>query len=72
MIQQECLRKSYQADSREFKARATFTINNTVLGLVNILLVQGQAEVSAIRFSPASPLDIGKFPREIEALHEPY
>jgi len=33
-----------------------------------ILLVQGQADVAAIRFSPASPPDLGKFPQESEAL----
>jgi hypothetical protein len=33
-----------------------------------ILLVHGQAEVSAIRFSPESPPDLGKNPWESEAL----
>jgi hypothetical protein len=31
-----------------------------------ILLVQEQADVIAIRFSPASPLDLSKLPRESE------
>jgi hypothetical protein len=34
-----------------------------------ILLVHGQAEVSAIRFSPESPPALGKIPRESDALH---
>jgi hypothetical protein len=33
-----------------------------------ILLAQGQADVAAIRFSTAFLPDLGKFPRESEAL----
>ena len=50
MIQQECLQKSYQADVNIFMVRVTFTINNTLPASLVILLVQGQANVTAIRF----------------------
>jgi hypothetical protein len=53
-----------------FRVRSTSLINSIRLFVVGIiLLVHEQADVTAIRFSPASPPDLGKFPRESEALH---
>jgi hypothetical protein len=48
--------------------RVTFTINNTSLASLVILLIHGQADVTTIRFFSASPPDLGEFPRESEAL----
>jgi hypothetical protein len=48
--------------------RATVSINNTSFASSTILLVQGQADVTAIRFFPASVLDLGEFPGKSDAL----
>jgi hypothetical protein len=49
-------------------ARATFTVNHTYFASPIILLVQGQADVTAIRFFSASLLDLGEFPRKSDTL----
>jgi hypothetical protein len=48
--------------------RVTFTINNTSFASPIILLVQEQADVTAIRFFSASLLDLGEFPWKSDAL----
>jgi hypothetical protein len=48
--------------------KVTFAINNTFFASSVILLVQGQADVTAIRFFSASPPDLVEFPRESDAL----
>ena len=50
--------------------RVTVQEGGTVAMLLVILLVQGQAEVAAIRFSLASPPDLGRSPRLSEALQD--
>jgi hypothetical protein len=68
MIQQECFQKSYQAGDHILIVRVTFTTNNRPFVSSVILLVLGQADVTAIRFFPASLLDLGKFLWKSEAL----
>jgi len=46
-------------------AEATSTINNTSFASSIILLVERQADVTAIRFFSASVLDLGEFPRRV-------
>jgi len=46
--------------------RGTFTINNRSFVSSMILSVQGQDEVTAIRFFSASVLDLGEVPRKIK------
>jgi hypothetical protein len=48
--------------------KVTFTVNNTSLASSIILLVQGQADVTAIIFFSASPPDLVEFPQESDAL----
>jgi hypothetical protein len=48
--------------------RATFTINNTYFALPIILLFQGRADVTAVRFFLAFLLDLGEFSRKTDAL----
>jgi hypothetical protein len=49
-------------------ARVTFIINNTLVASSVVPLVQGQADVTAIRFFSASPPDLDEFSRKSDAL----